>query len=191
MSYTPSHAELKKDKEELRQLIRSQAYFEGKFILSSGKESDYYIDARLITLQPKGAFLIAKLMLDMIKDVSYDAIGGPTLGADPLIGAIGVVSFQQGKAKPTFIVRKEAKAHGKGKLVEGPDIQAGAKVVVIDDVATTGKAFLHSIDVFSSLNIQVARCLAIVDRNQGAPQAVKDKGSQMMSIFDIEEIRSK
>ena len=139
------------DKERLRQLILTKAYFREKIILSSGKESDYYIDARLVTLLPEGAALIAKLMLEMVKNDKLDAIGGPTLGADPMIGAIGTIGFQQGKSFTSFLIRKEAKAHGKKNLVEGPKLKEGARVVLIDDVATTGKAFVESIEILSKM----------------------------------------
>ena len=127
---------LQQDREELLELITKDAYFQEKITLSSGKESDYYVDARLVSLQPKGAYLIAKLMFDMIKEDDINAIGGPTLGADPMIGAIGVVSLQAGRPLNNFIIRKEAKAHGKGKQIEGPALKEGDRVVIIDDVAT-------------------------------------------------------
>ena len=180
--------ELAQEREQLFNIITTQAYFREKIILSSGKESDYYIDARLITLTPAGAYLTAKLMLDLVKDEPYDAIGGPTLGADPMIGAINAINFKTGNERPTFIIRKEAKAHGKGKQIEGPALKEDDKVVIIDDVATTGKAFLHSIDVLSSLNIEVLKAVAIVDREEGAAEAVADKGVELLSIFKASEI---
>ncbi len=175
-------------KEELKEIIIQNAYFREKIILSSGKESDYYIDARLITLTPKGATLTASLMLDMVKDESIDAIGGPTLGADPMIGALSVISLQNNRPLNTFIIRKEAKAHGKGKQIEGPVLKSGMRVVVVDDVATTGKAFLHSLDVLQSMDIEVVKCVAIVDREEGATEAVAQKGSELISIFQASEI---
>jgi len=176
------------EKDQLLEIILRDGYAKGKFILSSGKESDFYIDLRKVTLQPQGALCTAKIILYMVKDVDYDAIGGPTLGADPMIGAIGVVSLQDGNPRPTFIIRKAAKSHGKQQQLEGPEIKEGAKVVIIDDVATTGKAFLHSIDVLKGMNIEVARAICIVDRNEGAKEAVAEKGVQLESIFDISEI---
>ncbi len=111
---------IKEEREQLRQFIIKNAYFREKIILSSGKESDYYIDARRITLTSQGAYLCAQQMLHLIGDEALDAIGGPTLGADPLIGAIGVLRLQQNKPINSFIIRKAAKAHGKGQQVEGP-----------------------------------------------------------------------
>ena len=176
------------NRENLQELIIREAYFKEKIILSSGKESDYYIDARLITLKPQGAFLCAELMLDMVKGDTYDAIGGPTLGADPRVGAIGILSWQAGKPFNNFIIRKTPKAHGKKQQIEGPALEAGSRVILIDDVATTGKAFIESIDVLNALDVKAVKCLCIVDRDEGAKEAVAAKGSELISIFDIREI---
>lgn len=182
-----SHS-IKEKREELLALIIKDSYRKGKFILSSGKESDYYIDARIVALQPRGTYLIAELMLDLVKDVDYAAIGGPTLGADPMIGSLGVVSMQNNCPKPLFIIRKEAKAHGKGKQIEGPALEAGATVVLVDDVATTGKAFIHSLDVLEPMGVKVAKAVCIVDRNDGAKEVLAARGVELLSIFNINEI---
>ncbi len=181
---------IQEERQDLLELITRDAYFREKIILSSGKESDYYIDARLITLNPLGAYLCARQILIKVGDQPIDAIGGPTLGADPMIGAVGVLSLQAGAPINTFIIRKEAKAHGKGKQIEGPALKAGDKVVVIDDVATTGKAFIHSLDVLQSMDIEVTQCICIVDREEGAAEAVAAKGSQLVSIFKASEIHT-
>lgn len=177
-----------KAKEELLELMIKNAYFREKVILSSGKESDYYIDARLVTLMPKGVSLIAQIMLDMIKDDDVSAIGGPTLGADPMIGALGVLSLQQGRPLKNFIIRKAPKGHGKQNMIEGPKLTPDDKVVIIDDVATTGKAFVHSLDVLHSLGIKAVKAICIVDRDEGAKEAVAAKGCQLESIFHVSEI---
>ncbi|MBF0386124.1 MAG: orotate phosphoribosyltransferase [Candidatus Omnitrophica bacterium] len=179
---------LKKDKEELKEIIINQGYFREKIILSSGKESDYYIDARRVTLSPQGAYLTAKIMLEMAKDWKIDAIGGPTLGADPIVGAISVLSLQAKRPLNTFIIRKAAKSHGRQKQIEGPDLKPGANVVIIDDVATTGKAFLESITALADIGIKADKALCIVDRNDGAQAALKEKGCSLYSIFNISEI---
>ncbi|MBZ0166204.1 MAG: orotate phosphoribosyltransferase [Candidatus Omnitrophica bacterium] len=181
-------ATLAEEKKQLLDLISREAYFQKKITLSSGKESDYYIDARLITLQPLGAYLCARQMLDLIGNTPVDAIGGPTLGADPLIGAIGVVSLQQQRPVKNFIIRKEAKAHGMGKQIEGPVLSSGERVVVIDDVATTGKAFVHSLDVLQAMGIEVVKCICVVDREEGAREAVEAKGSELAAIFKASDI---
>lgn len=182
--------DIQRMREELKALLIKKAYFKGKFILSSGKESDYYIDARLLTLDPKGVFLIASLMLDMIKNDQIDAIGGPTLGADPMIGAFGVLSYQSGHPGQTFIIRKEAKGHGKKKQIEGPELTPDMNIVLVDDVATTGKAFLHSLDVFDELKLKAKKALCVVDRHEGAKEALAARGCELEAIFSIDEIHS-
>lgn len=177
-----------KDKQALLHLIKKEAYFREKIILSSGKESDYYIDARRVTLSGTGVTLCARLILDLVKNDQFDAIGGPTLGADPMVGAIGVLSLQAGKPVNTFIIRKAPKPHGKQQQVEGPLLKEGGRVILIDDVATTGKAFLESIDVLAKMNIKTPKAICIVDRNEGAKEALKQKGCALVSIFNINEI---
>lgn len=179
---------IQEEREELRQIIIRDAYFKEKITLSSGKESDYYIDARRVTLGAHGAYLCARLILDVIGDDNIDAIGGPTLGADPMIGAISVLSLQAGRPMNTFIIRKTPKAHGKQQQIEGPLLAKGSQVVLIDDVATTGKAFIQSIDVLTKAGVQIHQAICIVDRGEGARQAVSKKGCELVSLFDISEI---
>jgi orotate phosphoribosyltransferase len=183
-----SKQEIQSLREELLEMIKRDAYVKGKITLSSGKQSDYYIDARRVTLCPRGAYLCARLILDHLKDNPVDAIGGPTLGADPMIGAVGVIGMRQGQDFSTFIIRKAPKAHGQQKQVEGPLLQEGQRVVIIDDVATTGKAFLQSLDVLDHMRISVDQAICIVDRGEGAKQALAARGCELMSLFDIGEI---
>jgi len=179
---------LRQEREELRDLLIKKAYFREKIILSSGKQSDYYIDARRVTLTSQGAYLAGRLMLDAIKDEKIDAIGGPTLGADPLIGAIAVLRLQEGKPINTFIIRKTPKSHGKQQQIEGPDLKAGSRVVLIDDVATTGQAFCQSIDILTRMGVQIVKAICLVDRQEGAKEAVLGCGCQFVSIFSASEI---
>ena len=181
-------SELRKERQDLLELLTRDAYVRGKVILSSGKESDYYVDARRVTLTAKGAYLCARLILDQVKDDPYDAIGGPTLGADPMLGAIGVVSLQAGKPVNTFIIRKAPKAHGKQQQVEGPALRKGNKVVLIDDVATTGKAFLESLDVLTPKGVRVVKAVCVLDREEGAREALAQKGVPLVALFNISEI---
>lgn len=174
-------------KAKLFDILKTQAFSRGKFILSSGKESSFYLDARLVTLSPAGAFLTATVLLDMVKGDAIDAIGGPTLGADPMVGAVASLSHQAGRPVNTFIIRKQPKAHGKQQQVEGPLLKEGGSVVVIDDVATTGKAFVESIEVLQKMNIRVARAICIIDRNEGAREAVAKYNVPLQSIFTIDE----
>ena len=175
------------NKKRLLEILRKDAFFKEKITLSSGKESDYYIDARRVTLTSEGAYLAAKIILDMTKDDTLDAIGGPTLGADPMVGAVAAVSFKDKKPINTFIIRKAPKAHGKQQQIEGPLLAKGAKVVLIDDVATTGKAFVQSLEVMKKEGINVIKAICIVDRKEGATEAVQALGCKLEAMFDISE----
>ena len=180
---------LQKNREELLQIIIRDAYVKEKVTLSSGLESDYYIDARRVTLTAQGAYLCARMILDTIGNEKIDAVGGPTLGADPMIGAISVLSLKTDRPLNTFIIRKTPKAHGKQQRIEGPLLNKGSRVILIDDVATTGKAFVQSIDVLAEIGVQVRKAICIVDRGEGAREAVAEKNCELISLFDISEIR--
>ncbi len=174
-------------RKELFHLLKTQAFAKGKFILSSGKESNFYLDARIVTLSAPGAYLTARIMLDMIKEDHLDAIGGPTLGADPMVGAIASLSHQEGSPINTFIIRKQPKAHGKQQQVEGPLLKEGCQVVIIDDVATTGKAFVESIEVLQKMNIKIIKAICVIDRGEGALEALSKYKVPLQSIFTIAE----
>lgn len=176
-------APLKDEKRLLYDLLAREAFSREKIVLSSGKTSDYYFDARRVTLTSQGAYLCARLILDLVKDEEFEALGGPTLGVDPLLGAINVLCFQAGSPIKTFIIRKAPKAHGKQQQVEGPLLSEGKDVVLIDDVATTGKAFLESIEVLRRMNIKVKKAVCLIDREQGAREALMSQGCELISIF--------
>lgn len=171
------------DKARLLEILLKNAFFKEKIRLSSGKESDFYIDARRVTLSPEGANLCAKIILNILKDEKVDAIGGPTMGADPLVGAIAAISFEQGQPIDTFIVRKAPKPYGKQQQIEGPLLKSGAHVVLIDDVATTGQSFLQSMDVLKQLDIGVRKAVCVVDRGEGAKEALAKHSCELISIF--------
>ncbi len=175
------------DKAKLFAILKRDAFFTGKFILSSGKESSYYLDARLVSLSAAGAYYTGRIMLAMAQQDAVAAIGGPTLGADPMVGAIASLSFQDGKPINTFIIRKQPKAHGKQQQLEGPALKEGDSVVIIDDVATTGKAFVESIEVLQKMNIKVKKAICIIDRNEGAREALAKYNVPLESIFTISE----
>ncbi len=174
-------------KTRLRALLEREALKRGDFTLSSGKKSAYYLDGRVITLTPEGACLVAQLMLDMVAQGTVEAIGGPTLGADPIVGAVAVLSYQQNRALQTFIVRKAAKEHGSRRQVEGPQLRRGAPVVIVDDVATTGKALLEAHQALQSIGVQVVKALVIVDRLEGASENLARVGVALESIFTIRD----
>lgn len=174
-------------KKRLFDILKKEAFFKGDFTLSSGKKSSYYLDARLVTLSAEGAFLCGKLIRAVVAGKNPTAIGGPTLGADPMVGAVAAVSFLEGALVKTFIIRKEAKGHGKGRMVEGPELKADDRIVVIDDVATTGKAFIHSIDALAQDGLKPVACVCIIDRQDGAREAVAARGVELVSLFTAAE----
>ena len=173
------------DRTRLLEILRKEAFFKEKITLSSGKTSDFYIDARRVTLSAEGGYLCAKIILDILKDEKIDAIGGPTLGADPLLGAIGVLSFQSGKPVNTFIIRQAPKPYGREQQIEGPLLKPDSRVVLIDDVATTGKSFVESIAVLSKIGIKPVKAVCLVDRKEGTQQALSQQGCPLISIFDL------
>lgn len=175
------------DKQKLFALIKKDGFFKGDFTLSSGKKSNYYLDCRRVTLTAEGAYYTARIFLDMVKGQTFDAIGGPTLGADPMVGALGAVSMHNGKPVKMFIIRKEPKGHGRGQMLEGPHLAKGSQVVLIDDVATTGKAFLHSLDALEREGITAKICLCVVDRGEGGREAVAARGCELRSIFTAQD----
>jgi orotate phosphoribosyltransferase len=175
-------------KTKLLECIKNNAVSRGTIKLSSGKISDLYIDAKMVTLDPEGAFLTAKVLLDILKDDDVDAVGGMTMGADPITGALAAISFEEGRPLKTFIVRKEPKKHGKQKWIEGP-LSKDAKVVVIDDVTTTGKSILDSIQkIKESTDCKILKVISLVDRSEGARETLKNEGYDLVSIFDRKDL---
>jgi len=157
----------------LLELVRSLAVARGEFRLASGRASSFYLDARKVTLHPEGAFLIARAILDIIaaEDLAAEAIGGLTLGADPIAGAVAALSHQQGRPLRGFIVRKEAKAHGTQRRVEG-DVRPGASVIVVDDVVTTAGSTLQAIQAVEQMGCKVAAVVCVIDREEGGREAL-------------------
>jgi len=156
-------------KEELIELLKTkEAVKFGDFTLSSGKKSDFYVDCRKITLHPQGARLIAQIILEKIKGSKVDAIGGLTLGADPITSSVVALSDI-----PGFIVRKKEKEHGTRQKIEGI-IESGFNVVIVEDVATTGASALQAIEAVEAIGAKVVKVIAVVDREEGAAEALKN-----------------
>ncbi|MDD3345363.1 MAG: orotate phosphoribosyltransferase [Candidatus Omnitrophica bacterium] len=172
-------------KERLIGLLNREALKRGKFVLSSGRESNYYLDGRVITLTPEGAYLVASIILNMVDGRGFDALGGPTLGADPIVGAVAALSYMQNRALKTFIVRKQAKDHGRQRQVEGPELKQGQRVVLVDDVATSGKAILEAKAVLDILGVKAETAIVIVDRGEGAADNLAKSGLKLESIFKL------
>jgi orotate phosphoribosyltransferase len=155
--------------EELRKLfIDTGAVKSGEFTLSSGKKSDFYVDCRKISLHPQGSRLIGKIIIEKIKGIKVDSIGGLTLGADPITSAVVTLSDI-----PGFIVRKKEKSHGTQQKIEGL-IAPGQNVVVVEDVATTGASALQAIEAVEAVGTKVVKVISVVDREEGAAEALKN-----------------
>lgn len=155
---------------ELLTLVREKAVRKGEHTLSSGKKSDYYIDGKQVTLDPHGIVLVAKTVLSMLHGIPVDAVGGPTLGADPIAAAVSLLSSQTGKPLKAFIVRKEEKKHGTQKKIEGPAFTAGDRVVVVEDVVTSGKSVMDAIGAIEGAKARVVKVICLVDREEGAKE---------------------
>src|SRR5216117_2920998 len=162
---------------QLRAIIRQKSLRIGEFTLSSGKRSSYYLDCRMTTLDPTGALLIGRLILDCIRkhNIQADAIGGLTIGADPIATAVAVVSALEGQPLPAFIVRKETKGHGTQRLIEGYDGKPGSRVIVVDDVCTTGDSILNAADKAEEAGYTVAATFCVVDRQEGGSEIISTR----------------
>jgi orotate phosphoribosyltransferase len=175
-------------KSRLLVLLKKKALKRGSFILSSGKASNYYLDGRLITLSSEGAYLVASVILDMLKGKKISAIGGPTLGADPIVGAIACLSHLKQKPLQTFIVRKSAKGHGRRRQIEGPALKKGNRVILVDDVATTGKSLIEAKEALDKISVKIEKAIVIVDRCEGAKENLARAGLKLVSIFKREDL---
>lgn len=177
-------------RDELGNRIAADAFRTGEFILTSGKKSDYYIDGKQVTLSPSAA-LAALLILDIIQDDGAVAVGGMSIGADPIAGAVTALSYLTPRPVNGFMVRKEAKGHGMRRQVEGPPLKEGDRVVIVEDVITTGGSSRDAIAAVEAQGAQVARVVVLVDRQQGGVQALEALGYTVSPLFTIEEIRER
>ena len=170
-------------------LLAERSAKRGRFKLASGKESDFYIDARLTTMSPDGLAMIGPLALLALREKGWqvDAIGGLTLGADPISYSISYASAASDHPLRAFTVRKEPKAHGTGKLLEGP-VKEGDHVAVIEDVITTGGSALRAIEAVRNAKASVVGVLALVDREEGGRQAIESAGVGVISLVTASQI---
>ena len=175
------------DRARLLQLIDELALARGHFILASGKESTFYLDGRMVTLSPEGAYLTGKLLFAQLRDLHVQAVGGLTMGADPIATAVAVVSHLEGQPIPAFLVRKDVKAHGTQKQVEGP-LPRGARVAIVEDTVTTGESALKAIAAVEAQGCTVAIVLALIDRLEGARERLEAAGYQFAPLFTIRDL---
>ncbi len=174
-------------RDELLELLKTKSLQKGDFTLASGQKSTYYINGKLSTLDARGAYLTARIFLAMLADDVPDAVGGLTLGADPIVGAMLSMAGMEDLALKGFIVRKAAKGHGTQSLIEGP-LAEGDRAVVIEDVVTTGGSSLQAIEAVRAMGCRVDRVLVAVDRQQGGKENLREAGCRLESIFDIGEL---
>ncbi len=175
--------------QRLIQLLKRDALRTGSFTLASGRSSHYYVDGRTVTLAAEGAAVIGTGVLEAISDLpEVAAVGGLTMGADPIVGAtLGLAGLRGRPELLGFLVRKEAKGHGTGKLVEGP-IAAGMSVVVVEDVTTTGGSALQAVAAVEAMGCKVARIVTVLDRLEGAAAAFAAKGLDFKALVTIRDL---
>lgn len=171
------------ERSRLLLLLKKYSFKKTKIKLSSGKLSNYYINAKPVTMSAEGAYLVAKLFLEIIKREKAKAVGGLTLGADPILGALAAVSFKEKYPLKTLIVRKEPKGHGTRRLIEGPLLPKGTRVIAIDDVATTGASTIKAIQALREGGYVVNQAIAVVDRLEGARENLNKNRCSLTSLF--------
>ena len=175
------------DRARLLEIIRDRAIVHGRVTLSSGKEADYYVDLRRVTLDGEASPLVGRVMLDLVADLDFDAVGGLTLGADPVSYAIAYASALAGRPVRAFTVRKEAKQHGTGRLIEGP-YREGDRVVVVEDVITTGGSALRAAEAIRSAGGRIVGVLAVVDREEGGREAIEAAGYPVVALVRARDV---
>jgi len=171
----------------LLEIIKDKAIVHGRVTLSSGKEADYYVDLRRITLDGEAAPLVGVVMRDLVSDLAYDAVGGLTLGADPVATSILHASAAAGERKDAFVVRKAGKAHGLQQRIEGPSI-SGRRVVIVEDTSTTGASPLEAANAASEAGAEVVAVATIADRATGAAEKFADAGFEYRFVYGLEEL---
>jgi orotate phosphoribosyltransferase len=175
------------DKEALAALIRQKALQFGDFTLASGKKATYYLDGKQVALDPNGARLIAEGILDLLVEGALpEAIGGMSIGADPITAAVVTMSAVRGTPISGFMVRREPKGHGTNQYIEGP-VHPGDRVAIVEDVVTTGGSSLKAIERAEAFGLEVVRVIAIVDRMEGGAEAFAERGVPFTSLLSIRD----
>ena len=175
-------------KQQLIEYISADAVFHGDFTLTSGKKATYYVDLRKVSLDHRVAPLIGQVMLDLIADVhDVDAVGGMTMGADPIAAAVLHQGAARGLAYDAFVVRKEPKDHGRGRQVEGPELE-GKRVIVLEDTSTTGGSPLAAIEALKKVGAEIAAVAVVVDRNTGAREKIEAAGYPYLAAIGLDDL---
>jgi len=181
------------NKQRLKEILLEKSYRKGEFTLTSGKTSDFYIDVKQTSLSAEGSYLCGKLILDLMlaADTSIQAVGGMTLGADPLVSAVSVVSHLEGHPVPAFIVRKEAKGHGTENYIEGlSNMPAGCTVTLLEDVVTTGGTLIQVIKRVEDAGFVVGQVITVVERQEGGTEVLAEAGYKLEALFTREQLLS-
>ncbi len=175
------------DRDQLLSLVRDLAIVRGKVTLSSGREADYYVDLRRITLHGRAAPLVGRIMLELTQHLEFDAVGGLTMGADPVAAAMLHAAAAQGRQLDAFVVRKAAKAHGLQKRVEGPEI-AGRRVLVVEDTSTTGGSPLEALAAVREAGATAVGVATIADRDTGAGAKIEAEGVPYLFAYSLDDL---
>ena len=175
------------DRAALLEIVKDKAIVHGRVTLSSGKEADYYVDLRRITLDGQAAPLVGRVMRDLVADLEFDAVGGLTLGADPVATSMLHAAAAAGERLDAFVVRKAGKAHGLQQRIEGPSI-AGRRVLIVEDTSTTGASPLEAARAAQEAGAQVVAVATIADRSTGAAQVFADAGLDYRFVYGLDEL---
>lgn len=173
----------------IAQLLAQRAYREGQVVLSSGRVSNYYLDAKQVTYDPEGFAAVGRAVLERIEPFDVVAVGGPTMGADAIVCATLNAAAQAGIRLPGFIVRKESKAHGLQKMIEGIRPPEGSRVAIVEDVVTSGGSVLRAVYAARDAGLVVPVVVALVDREEGARETITAEGPEFVPVCTVSDIR--
>jgi len=173
-------------KSALTDLVRERALKFGDFTLASGKKARYYLDGKQVTLDAKGLRLLSEGLLDLLADVEFDAVGGMSIGADPIVAGVLTVAAERGRDLQGFLVRKEPKGHGTQRYIEGP-VQPGARVAIVEDVVTTGGSSIQAVERVKEFGATPVVVAAIIDRMEGGRAAFEGIGVELRSLLTIQD----
>jgi orotate phosphoribosyltransferase len=176
------------ERTRLLNLLKKDALLRGDFTLSSGKKSTYYINAKKVIMKAEGSYLAAKVMLRMLPPQT-EAVGGLTMGADPLVCSMTALSYLEKKPIEGFLIRKEPKGHGTNQYIEG-DVAKGAKVVIVEDVITTGASVLKAVKIAQDYGLKVLKVFTLLDREEEGTEMIRSQGFDVEPVFRIGEVLS-
>jgi orotate phosphoribosyltransferase len=175
------------DREELIEHVKAKAVVRERVTLSSGREAEYYVDLRRVSLDGAAAPLIGRQLLELTEGLDYDAVGGLTLGADPVAASMLHAAAATGRRLDAFVVRKEQKAHGLQRRIEGPDV-AGRRVLAVEDTSTTGGSVLTAVEALREAGAEVVAVAVIVDRDTGAQQKIEAEGLEYRYLLGLDDL---